>query len=275
MNGIASKDRVERLSLLHRARIGARRAVPRSLPDFLVIGAQRSGTTTLYDYLASQPGVRRPVRKEIHYFAAHYGRGLSWYRAHFPIALRADRRWLTFECTPYYLLHPLVPMRVKSDLPDVKLVVLLRDPVDRFLSQYRMNVERGIEVRPLAAVVAAERAQGHAEIEAGSNSPEHRNFSYLARGRYVEQLQRWFAQFPRASFHLIDFDDLVEQPRPTLEQACDFLGLTAPTMDAALHSGYRTGRSAAGPAVEGLRAYYETYDKQLSELVERTFRWQE
>src|SRR5687768_13237463 len=100
----------------------------RRLPDFLIIGAQRGGTTSLYRYLTEHPEIDPAVRKEIHFFSRHHEQGLDWYRAHFP---RRDESSLVGEASPNYLVHPDVPARVAAALPRVKLIALLRNPVDR------------------------------------------------------------------------------------------------------------------------------------------------
>ena len=109
----------------------------RLLPDYLVIGARRCGTTALYNYLIQHPCVLPALTKEVSYFDAWFDRGDSWYRSHFPLALekwfsemRYGRQVLTGEASPSYLLDPLVPSRVQSLLPSVKLIVALRNPID-------------------------------------------------------------------------------------------------------------------------------------------------
>ena len=102
----------------------------RRLPDFLVIGAQRAGSTSLFAQVCAHPGVAAPSHKEIHYFDLQSFRSLRWYRSHFPPAVTARGR-LTGEASPYYLFHPAVPGRVAATLPDVRLVARVRDPVAR------------------------------------------------------------------------------------------------------------------------------------------------
>src|SRR5207248_4207503 len=114
----------------------------RATPDFLVVGAQRSGTTSLFRYLAAHPAVGAPVRKEIQYFTLHYQRGDGWYRTHFPMT---GRQRVTFEATPYYLFHPAAPQRAASSVPHAKVIVLLRDPVSRTFSHWQHNASRGLE----------------------------------------------------------------------------------------------------------------------------------
>src|SRR5690348_6863383 len=135
----------------------------RLLPDFLVIGTQRGGTTSLYHYLQAHESIAPSSIKEIHFFDRKYARGLAWYRGHFPTgaekwyAQRLRRQaFVTGEASPVYLFHPHVPARVKQALPAVKLIVLLRNPVDRAYSQYYHAVELGLETRPFEEAIGDE-----------------------------------------------------------------------------------------------------------------------
>ena len=102
----------------------------RRLPDFLIIGAQKCGTSSMFAYLNQHPQMKLPDVKEIHFFDLNYSNGLDWYTSHFPPA-SLSHRMVTGEASPYYLFHPHVPERVRLHCPDVKLVVMLRNPVDR------------------------------------------------------------------------------------------------------------------------------------------------
>ena len=223
------------------ARVELRRPTSRlrTRPDFLILGAQRSGTTSLYRYLAEHPGITAPVRKEIQYFTLHHGRGDGWYRAHFPIALAASggRRRLTFEATPYYLFHPLAPARAATALPDAKLLVLLRDPVARAFSHWQHTAERGLEPLAFEDALDAEevRLAGEAErltSDPNSRSDAHRLWSYVSRGRYAEQLERWLGSYPQDRLLVLLSEDLYQHPAETHARALQFLGLPAAPLDA-------------------------------------------
>ncbi len=203
----------------------------RPLPDFLVIGAAKAGTTSLYRYIWPHPDVRKPWRKEPHFFDLRYERGEDWYRAQFPLIVRSPRTWITGEATPYYLHHPLVPDRVKLMLPDAKLIVLLRDPVERAFSHWRHNVRMGAESRSFESAIESER-ENYDEVEelmrTGDREAvaEHR-MSYIARGRYAEQLERWFERFPRERFLILQSEQFFEAPGDAYKQVLAFLGLAS------------------------------------------------
>jgi hypothetical protein len=268
--------RVGRLarSVVFPARIAT--ASARRLPDFVVIGAQRAGTTSLYWYLVQHPDIASAYTKEIHYFDRHHARSVRWYRAHFP---RDGRGRITGEATPYYLFHPQVPARLAGALPDVKLIVVLRDPVDRAYSHYWHSRRFGRESLSFEAAIEAEpkRLEGETERLAADPhyaSPSHEWFSYQARGRYADQLAAWMRHVPRDRFLVIESEELFRAPARVLEATTRFLGL--PPMPS-----IRVERRNGGPAVppmaettrRELRERFRPHNERLFALLGRTFAW--
>ena len=198
----------------------------RPLPDFLVIGAQKAGTTALYAYLRWHPGITGPSWKEVSFFDRHWWRGEAWYRGQFP--LRAGER-LVGEASPSYLFHPLAPERARLLVPDAKLVALLRDPVDRAYSQYQHEVALGREPLSFEDALAAEDERLRGEVERLVADPRAFSrawwdHSYASRGRYAEQLERWLAVFPREQLLVVRTEDLGERPAETYASILSFLG---------------------------------------------------
>ena len=199
----------------------------RPLPDFLVIGAQKAGTTALYAYLRWHPGITGPSWKEVSFFDRHWWRGEAWYRGHFP--LRAAQR-LVGEASPSYLFHPLAPERARSLVPDARLIALLRNPVDRAYSQYQHEVALGREPLSFEDALAAEEERTRGQVERLVADP--RAFSrawwdhtYVARGLYAEQLERWLALFPREQLLVVTTEELGERPAETYARVLRFLGV--------------------------------------------------
>src|ERR1022692_3992095 len=166
----------------------------RMLPSFLIVGAQRCGTTSMYRALSQHPAVLKAVlHKGVHYFDTDYDRGVAWYQGHFPLRARAAlvRRAtgeipLTFESSPYYMFHPLVAQRISRDLPGVKLLVLVRDPVERAYSAHAHELARGYETEPFEQALELEdqRLAGEAERiirQPGDHSHSHQHHAYLDR----------------------------------------------------------------------------------------------
>src|SRR5437773_8026085 len=185
----------------------------RPLPDFLIIGAQKAGTTALYSYLRRHPHVTGPSWKEVSFFDRHYTRGEAWYRGNFPNVIRA-RGALVGEASPSYLFHPLAPERVAALVPDARLITLVRNPVDRALSHYHHEVALGREPLAFEEAIDAEpeRTRGEEERlvgEPGYFSHAWWNYTYLARGRYAEQLERWLALFPPDQVLVLASYDLI------------------------------------------------------------------
>ena len=211
----------------------------RMLPGFVIAGAQRSGTTSLYRALAQHPLVLKPVlRKGVHYFDVAYDRGLDWYRAHFPLQATAERlhrrhgyRPLAFESAPYYLFHPLVAARLARDLPEIKVIVLVRDPVERACSAHAHEVARGFESETCferAVLLEEERLAGEDErlrTQPYATSHAHRHHAYLARGRYAEQLARLEDHLGERRLLVLDSHRFFADPASVYERVLRFLGL--------------------------------------------------
>ena len=209
----------------------------RTLPDFLLLSASRCGSTSLFAILCAHPQVLPPSHKELHYFDRNAARGLDFYRRFFPLAAhrraherRLGRPVLTGEATTYYLLHPAVPRLARAALPGARLVVLLRDPVDRAYSHYQLSVRNGLEPLTFEEALDAEdeRLAGADErlaAEPAYDHPSHRYHSYVTRGLYLEQLERWHACFPREQTLVVRSEDLFERPGDALADVTAALGI--------------------------------------------------
>jgi hypothetical protein len=245
---------------LRRAVRGARAwaSAPGALPDFLVIGGQRCGTTSLHSYLAAHPQVRAATGKELQYFSLHYGRGERWYRGHFPPSSPGT---VSFEASPLYLFHPDAPSRVAATLPTGRFVALLRDPVERAWSHYLHTRSYGHEPLDFAGALAAE--------ESRLSTPDGwRRYSYAARGRYAEQLSRWLAHVPRERLHVLRSEDLYADPAAVYAGVLEFLDLEPFTPpEFAVHT-RRVDRSSPPPEVaRQLREHFAPHNARLADLL--------
>ena len=265
--------------LLAPQRSGLGRAVGKlgARPDFLIIGTQKGGSTSLYRYLTAHPKVRSAAIKEIHYFSYYHACPESWYRAHFAPSFWLKARGLqTGEASVSHLHVPGAPERVAASAPGAKLIVMLRNPVARAFSHYQMSVEQGHETLPFAEAVALEpeRLQRERELlgdAAFSHGPSHRYHSYLLRGHYAEQLERWFAHFPREQFLILSSETFFKNPSETYHDVLNFLDL--PEMD--LPSYRQLNKAAARPAFpadlrEQLDLYFAPHNARLEALLEPT-----
>ena len=272
--------------------LGASRALgratssARTLPSFLIVGAQRCGTTSMYRTLAQHPAALKPVRqKGVHFFDTDYGKGLGWYRAHFPLELTArsvrkgtGARPLAFESSPYYMFHPLAGQRIAQDLPDVKLLILLRDPVERAYSAYTHELARGFETEPFEAALELEPERLRGEAERLSADPDyyshaHQHNAYRTRGQYVEQLDRLTAVFGRERLQVVDSQDFFERPEAVYAAVLDFLGL--PDLKTPVFERHNARpRSQIPASVQAeLQQHFEPYDQRLGEWLGTVPSW--
>jgi sulfotransferase family protein len=258
----------------------------RLLPDYLIIGAQRAGTTSLHRYLVQHPGVRTMLRtKGVHFFDTAYGRGISWYAARFPtkayawyVARRHGVELRTGEASPYYLFHPHVPRRVAEHLPQVKLIALLRDPVQRAYSHYQHEVARGFETLSFEEAIEAEPARLATETERMAadplyNSFAHQHHSYLARGRYAEQLDRWRSFFADEQLLVLSSERFFAEPERTFARVLDFLGLPAFTPDAYERHNAHDYRQMGAEVRARLVEHYREPNRRLYEWLGDDLGW--
>lgn len=246
-------------------RAGLHRATARfrHTPDFLVVGAQKAGTTSLLRYLEAHPDVRTPsvpgaddlAAKELHFFDRDEAElDLADYRANFPLSLGRAGAVTVGEATPVYLFDPRVPGRVAELLPapGPKLIVLLRDPAERAWSQFQMSRAHGLETLEFVDALAAENerlAPWRADPFRSFPPPEDhwRWASYATRGRYAEQLTRWSQRFAPERILVLRTEDLAERADEVYGEVLDFLGLTRrPLADPTVHN--RGAERGAVPA---------------------------
>jgi hypothetical protein len=251
----------------------------RGLPSLLILGAQRSGSTSLFNYLVQHPDVLPPLGKEIHYFDLHYQRGLNWYRGRFPYAHRLGGGTLTLDASPYYLLHPLAPERAARLVPGAKLVALLRNPVERALSHYQHEVRGGRESLPFERAIEQEAERLSGEEERLRSDPtyysfNHHRYSYVRRGRYLEQLRRWVEHFPRSQLLVLQSERLFADPVGATATVHEFLGVRPHRLEhykPFLHGAY--DRAMPAGVRTRLVEYFEPHNRELYDWLGKEFDW--
>lgn len=193
----------------------------RKIPDFLIIGVQKGGTSSLFSYLKYHPQIKLPIKKEIHYFNIYYDKGIKWYRAYFP---PQSSDYLSGEASPDYIFHPQAPTRVKDLNPSMKLIVLVRDPIARAYSAYQMNKRMGIDKRATFED-AVKYELDHTEAYKDVYNYQRHNFFYLERGLYYKQLSHWEEQFDKSQMLVIKSEDFFIETTAVLENIQKFLGI--------------------------------------------------
>jgi hypothetical protein len=258
----------------------------RMMPSFLIVGAQRCGTTSLHRAIARHPGVVPPAMfKGVHYFDVKYGEGLDWYRGHFPVALaaRLSRAGggagpITGEASPYYMFHPAVPERIARDLPDAKLIVMLRDPVERAYSAYTHEFARGYEAETFVRALDLEddRLAGEEErllADPTYLSHAHQHQAYTRRGHYADQLLRLRRFFPAERIHVLDSARFFARPEEEYERVLGFLGLPS-FRPAQFERANGRARSDLAPHLrERLQAHFQPHDERLADLLGAVPSW--
>jgi hypothetical protein len=248
-----------------------------SLPDFIIIGGQKCGTTFLYRLLTRHPHVKGAALKELHYFDHNFGEGVDWYRRCFrsPVC-RDGRKTITGEATPSYMFLHYVPERMLAVVPQARLIALLRNPVDRAYSHYHHNVRKGMETRTFEEVleVEAARLQGERCREEEHNAvTQGKQTSYLSRGIYVDQLMRLSKYFDDEQVLVLKSEDFFRRIPESMQRVVRFLGLPAwepPAVNIPNTGGY----APMDPAMrQRLETFFEPHNRRLYEYLSVDYGW--
>ena len=269
-----------------------------SRPRFLILGAQKAGTVSLYRYLASHPSIVPAHRKEIGFFDQDtlFARGPDWYHSQFPAKASLGDR-VTFEATPEYLYYPTVASRLFSYDPDIKLIVLLRNPIPRAISAWNMYRDLRLNhpdylrsllpecdegARTMITTMLADDAFPDAgevmrtEIDEILSGTSVLDPGYVRRGLYYEQLQRYLAYFDRQQIAIVDSARLKVEPTNVLDELVRFLDLPAHdwhNTDLSLHHVGEYDTPVPASTHDLLRDFYKPHNERLYELLERDFGW--
>ena len=269
----------------HRLKIVYRQATYflRSLPSFVIIGAQKSGTTSLYHYLSQHPQLEPSYKKEVHFFDGgpipdvdSFNKGPAWYRSHFRPKKLSKNDQISFEASPLYLFNPLVPQRISRLIPEVKLIAILRNPTERAISHYFHEVRGGRESLPLMDALKAEEERLK-PIMAKKNYKSRCfiNHSYKSRGNYYEQIKRYLNYFPMSNLLVLNSETLFNDPYIALKRVFEFVGVDSDFIVKDL-SPRKVGsnKSKVGQnVIEYLDNYFRFPNQMLSELIGKEYDW--
>lgn len=254
----------------------------RGLPEFIIIGAQKGGTTSLHYYLSQHPQLVAASKKEVHFFNGgldprqdSYEKGLCWYRAHFPLSLRKKGGVKFFEATPAYLYHREVPRRIHEFSSQIKLLAVLRNPVDRAVSHYFHEVRNGHETLGLVDALEAEDKRLHSAMDECEKKYNLIHYSYKARGVYWKQVEAYYKLFDQSQICILDSAQLFSDAPGTVKSIFNFLGVESEGIPIkAKPKNVAPKRPEVDPEVyEYLRDYYSEHNEKLYSLIGRDFGW--
>lgn len=256
----------------------------RSLPNFIIIGASRSGTTSLYYNLNQHPNIYPGAGKASSFFDKNFNKGLNYYRSHFPIqpkkivSSEGKNLFVTGEATTSYLLNPLVPERIFKTIPDVKLIAILRNPIDRAFSHFNYHLTRGeskfstfeeaIEFEEKLLMTGSFK-----ENIFNNNDLDYRFYSYLSEGNYFERLQEFLKFFPLKQIHVINTDNFSENADKIFKEIFEFLNLPKFEIPNNQKLNAVKYEKLNSKTREHLMSYFKPSNEKLSKLLKQNFEW--
>ena len=257
----------------------------RILPDFIIIGESKCGTTSLYNYMIQHPAIKPALTKEINFFNWSYDKPQNWYSAHFPTKLKKKfsknvfkKSFLTGEATPLYLFNSQVPKRMFETIPNVKIIVVLRNPVDRAYSHYHdLGVRLGEEKRTFDDAIRSElkilEEKNYVTTDYNGNFTD-RLYQYVVRGIYLDHLKIWMDVYPVKQFLILKTEELEKNPSEILDSVFKFLSI--PDYDK-INFGKKHNVSKYEPMNEQsrkmLKEFFKPHNKNLYKFLKQDFEW--
>ena len=249
-------------------------ASSRVLPDFLIIGGVRCGTTSLYYNICQHPSVLPAAYDEIGFFDDNFHLGLNWYRSMFPTKNTMNKvrkqtgKAVTGEDTPFYIWNRDALKRIKELLPEIKLIVILRNPVNRTYSNYHLSCRDNIENRSFSQAVEDDIELINKKKEKGETlSNLDFKKTYIGKSLYFEQLEQWFKIFDAKQIHVIFTEDLRDNPENTMKSVYDFLGLDDFSLETYEKQKMFEYDNMDEEIREKLTTYFKSHNEQLSKLI--------
>lgn len=245
----------------------------KSGPDFIIAGASKSGTSSIYYYLSRHPQVLLSHKKELDFYWQHFERGIDWYLAHFPtITDRPD--FLTGEATPNYLRFPQVAERIKDTSPQTKIIILLRNPVDRVISWHYHKFNTGLTKLNLATAITTEIDRLATISEAQITKTGFYEPDNIMSSLYLYKLKPWIETLGREQFLIIKSEDFYLHPAIHMEQVFKFLNL--PSYSLAHYPQVNAGSyQDTDPELRKILVdYFAPYNQQLEKYLGMEFGWE-
>ena len=256
------------------------------LPDFIIFGVSRSGTTSLYQYLSQHPNIEPSVVKELRFFDMYFDRGINWYRMNFPSKWQIfvftklkHKKFITGEASGAYLQNPHTPKRIHNLNPNMKLILLLRNPVDRAFSHYKRKIKNGSEKLSFEEVIEKEKSRINGEQEKMEKnekyySPIYHSLAYITTGLYAIRLKHWLKYFSMKQILILENGEFLREPEKVYNQAIKFLDLPEWKLSTYRKFSKQDLNIEMNPKTrEKLLEYCKPFNEELYSLIGKRFDW--
>jgi len=257
-----------------------------TLPNFLIIGAAKCGTSSLYEYLMQHPCIGKSLTKQIHFFDRYYDKKLSWYKVCFPFVWEKfyierilQKKFATGEATPHYMTHPLAPKRAFEVIPSAKIIVMLRNPIDRAYSHYQMERANNNEELSFEESIEQENSRIAGEFKKmlnnennlGINYPHH---AYIKSSEYLDQIKRWMEYYPKEQFLFVKSEEFNNNPSKVYNQVLDFLELPPHELPEYKKIRQRNYQNMNLDTQKKLAEYFKPFNEKLYLFLGINFHWE-
>ena len=257
----------------------------RALPGFLIIGAMKSGTSSLFHYLRQHPQLVPAKKKEVHYFdggglahAENREKSLNWYRSHFPLQRMMPNNSMTYEATPMYICHRSAAKRIYDVKSNMKLILMLRNPTERAIAHYFHSKSNRSDAELLHATMEEEIARLSSALPRASESLETLDYtSYVSRGLYQKQIENYLTYFDRGSIFIINSEEFFDDPRTIFPGLFEFLNIQTDSIinDLTARNVSQRPKHAWSRTRELLDNFFRPHNEELFEFLGKKYDWNE
>jgi hypothetical protein len=249
-------------------------AFNRMEPSFIIIGEARCGTTSLFNYISQNDKVLPPLKKEIHFFDYKFLKKKGWYKSFFPFVKEGK---ITGEATPYYFSHPKAAKRIKETYPDIKIILVLRNPIDRAISSFYKQRDLKLEtVDSIEDAINLEEERLKDSMANMSNNIDydfnHKNYAYANRGLYYENLERWQSLFDEDQMLIFEFEELFSNIEVNYNKVIEFLNIDKQNIDFK-HFNKGTYDNIDAEFRMELGNFFEDSNQKLYDLLKTNYDW--
>lgn len=248
-------------------------AKKRTAPSFFIAGAQKAGTTSLYQFLVDNKYINQTSQKELYFFnnQENYEQGEKWYRSHFPLSSSLP----TCDATANYFESKDAPERIRIHYPNAKIIILLRNPVDRAFSHYKMAAKFGFEKLSFEEALQREdeRLAYEQEFLAENHPYIYQRLGYRTKGLYSEQIKHWMSSFPNEQIKVVVSEELFSHPKEGCGELLEFLGFETDFTIPLKQANAGLGEEMSPKIRKELNTFYAPFNRELSKILNKTLNW--
>ena len=250
----------------------------RTLPSFIIIGVKRCGTTTLFENLAEHPCIEKSSHDNIGFFNDNFHLGINWYKSHFVTLNKKNEiikkfgKFATYDVTTSYIRNPELATKIKAEIPNCKIIAILRNPIDRAFSEYNENLKKKPNMDSFEKIILQE-LNDYRKISDEDINLIIKQLNLIGKGLYQRQLKKWFEMFSKESILILSTEEFEKNPDMTYSKIFHFLELPDHKIKNTKKFNKNLYSKMDGNIRKKLEEFFEPHNNELFNLINENFKW--